>query len=235
MEYLFLPEMQANVPGYADMLECLRRGSPVLYDSARAMLIHEQDGVCILGASDVEEAKAALARLPQSTRMIVVRDRRIRDYAIATLGFADSSECVQVYYDSARAPRPAGGKLEIRHPSASDWAAVRDAYDLITEEKLHEHFVSDDFFCGYYRGDLVGFAGLHTEGALGMLYVFPAYRRRGFAEELSDFMVNRQLSLGRYAYAHVFIDNEASIALQRKTNMTFADWHIFWIWKDAFY
>lgn len=233
MEYLFEKAMHKNIARYADMLECLRRGAPVAYDSEEAMLIAEENGNCILGAETEEEGKKALAFLPKTAHELVVRDVVLRDYAITDLGFTGSSECVQVVY-TQRTPRPQGAKLDIRHPAPEDWAVVKDAYDLIPTEMFYEHFASDDFFCGYYEGVLAGFAGLHTEGALGMLYVFPAFRRMGFAEELSDFMVNRQLSLGRYAYAHVFVDNEASIALQRKTNMTFADRHIFWIWKGSF-
>ena len=233
MKYKFKEKMLRNVPRYADMLECLRRGTPVAYDSEGAMLIAVENGNYILGAEDIEEGKRALAALPPTAHELVARDVEIRDYAIDCLGFTGSSECVQVVY-TQKTPRPQGGKLDIRHPDLADWDVVKDAYDLIPTEIFYEHFVSEDFFCGYYEGKPVGFAGLHTEGAMGMLYVFPQYRRMGFAEEIGDYMVNRQLSLGRYAYAHIFIDNEASIALQRKTGMTFADRHIFWIWKGSF-
>lgn len=232
MKYLFSEKMEANVPRYADMLELLRRGAPVAYDSAQAMLIVEDNGVCTLGAEDMEEGKRALTHLPKVVREVVVREMALRDYAIETLGFAGSSECVQVVY-TADAPRPQGSKLVIRHPSPADWDAVRGAYHLIDEETLYEHFNSDDFFCGYYEGHLASFAGLHTEGAMGMLYVFPQYRRMGLGEEMGNYMVNRQRALGRYAYAHIFCDNEASIALQRKAKMTFGDRHIFWVWKDG--
>lgn len=230
MQYLFEKTMLREVAEYADMLECLRRGTDVLYDRADAMLIREKSGTCILGATTTEAGIRALTALPAERRNLVVRDGRINDYTIRELGFTHSLECVQVYY--AGAPKPAPVKLVVQHPAEADWDQVRNAYHLIDEEPLREHFLSPDFFCGYYEGHLAAFAGLHSEGALGMLYVFPQYRRMGFAEEMSNYMIDHQLALGRYVYAHIIADNEASLALQRKTGMTFARRHVYWLWEE---
>lgn len=230
-DYLFLPTMRANIAHYVDMLESLRRGAQVVYDGVGAMLLREHSDTYILGAIDMEEGRRALDMLPPRARMLVLRDDALRRYAAEAKGFVNNSYCAQVYYAGPQ-PMPSWGVLDIHHPSEADWDDVRASYDLIEEEALRSHFLSDDFFCGYCEGKLAAFAGLHSEGAMGMLYVFPSFRRRGFAEEMSAFMVNRQRALGRYAYAHIFWDNEASLALQRKTGMTFADCSIWWMWQN---
>ena len=229
--YKFEQEMRRNVPRYVDMLESLRRGAKVLYDSEGAMLIAEQGNAFILGACDPQQGKLALGSLPADAAMLVVRDREMWQYALQHTPFNHSSACAQVYY-AEPLPMPAQGQLDIRHPDPADWPAVRDAYHLIDAEALRAHFDSPDFFAGYYRGQLVAFVGLHDEGAMGMLYVFPAYRRMGFGDEMCAFMVNRQRELGRYAYAHVFVDNTPSLALQRKKHMTFADCTVWWMWHE---
>ena len=38
------------------------------------------------------------------------------------------------------------------------------------------------------NGGLAGFIGIHTEGSIGLLFVLPEQRRKGYAEELESFM-----------------------------------------------
>lgn len=227
--YQFGPAMTADVPRYVDMLESLRRGVDVLYDSPEAMLIHQPQGACTLGATDSDAARHALdAALPTDVSHLVVRDEALLAYVRERFGLEGHSRCVQICYEGIMPV--VEGPMVIRHPTAEDWDAVRATYDLVDDEHLYRHFVSDDFFCGYVDGHLAAYVGLHTEGAMGMLYVFPDYRRRGLAAQMVSFFVRRQLSLGRFAYAHVFEDNFPSLALQRKMGMTFSSSPIWWTW-----
>ena len=40
------------------------------------------------------------------------------------------------------------------------------------------------FFGAFVDGQLAGFVGEHSEGSMGMLEIFPAYRRRGLGYSL---------------------------------------------------
>lgn len=224
---MFEKVMLGQVPQYVDMLESLRRGATVLYDGPGAMLLSEASHNYMLAATDPEEGKHALACLPDDARFLVAHEWAMHDYITEVLGHRNSYRCVQAHFD-----RPIVCNhhlLTICHPTPADWDTVRSNYHLVDEEELYDNFVSDDFFAAYHEGHLVGFAGLHAEGAMGMLYVLPEYRHRGFAEEITAFLVTRQHSLGRYAYAHIFADNEASINLQRKLGVTLAPNPIWWI------
>lgn len=231
MEYKFLATMQAAMVEYVDMLESLRRGAEVVYDSPDAMLLVDS-GTYMLAAVDKESALVALERFPAGARNIVVRQEELLPYLAERWNMTEYSKCVQVWY-AAPTPPIVGGRFRISRPVEADWEAVLATYHLIPPEQLRLHFDSPDFFCAYDGDELVGYAGLHTEGALGMLYVFPAHRRQGVAEELTAYLVARQMSLGRYAYAHIFVDNAASLALQRKVNMSFANNSIWWVWNKA--
>ena len=226
----FLPTMLSSVPDHVDLLESLRLGARVIYDSPTAILI-DQDEVYMMAATDDDSALEALAHLPDKVDLVVVHNEVALDYLARRYGLEHGGRCVQVMYDRPE-PMPSAGRLVIAHPRPEDWDAVRTHYDLVTEEQLYDHFCSEDFFCGYYEGRLAGFAGLHSEGAMGMLFVFPEFRRMGFGEELVAHTVNRQRSLGRYAYAHVFAENEASLALQRKMGMTFSRGNVWWLWRE---
>ncbi len=65
----------------------------------------------------------------------------------------------------------------------------------------------------YYNGALAGFAGRHSDGSMGMLEVLPEYRRHGIGSALGCYLINLVKSLGQIPYAHIFPDNEASLAM----------------------
>lgn len=69
-------------------------------------------------------------------------------------------------------------------------------------------------------GELVGYIGTHAEGSMGMLEVFEGHRRRGYAVELEGAKANEHLSHGWTPWAQIFVDNQASIELQRKLGLT---------------
>lgn len=81
-------------------------------------------------------------------------------------------------------------------------------------------------------GEFVGFIGRHPEGSMGLLQVFPEYRRQGYGEELESFMINRFLEEGRVPYAHIIVDNEKSMNLQKKLGYEVADKKIYWLFKE---
>ena len=74
---------------------------------------------------------------------------------------------------------------------------------------------------GYLDGELVGFIGMHAEGSMGMLEVFPGWRRRGVALALEAAKIASGLAAGHVPWAQVFPENRASIALQHRLGMAF--------------
>ncbi|MCM1553744.1 MAG: GNAT family N-acetyltransferase [Butyrivibrio sp.] len=73
---------------------------------------------------------------------------------------------------------------------------------------------------GLYVGDdMVGFAGWHSTGAVGMLYVDEAHRRQGFESSLEAFAINRLLETGHMPYCHIPTGNEEARRLQEKLGL----------------
>ena len=64
---------------------------------------------------------------------------------------------------------------------------------------------------------------------MGLLLIFPEYRRRGYAEELEGYMTNVILSEGRVPYAHIIEDNYKSVNLQKKLGFSVADEKVYWL------
>lgn len=104
--------------------------------------------------------------------------------------------------------------------------AVRDADEAAVS--LGEQATDVAQLAQMYSGDgqdepceqIAGFIGSHDEGSMGMLEIFPAYRRLGLGAVLEAWLINHELSLGHTPFAQVFTSNVASMALQEKMHMT---------------
>ena len=83
----------------------------------------------------------------------------------------------------------------------------------------------------FVDGKLAGFMGQHPEGSLGMLFVFPQFRRQGIAEALERNYVNLELAQGHVPYGQIFVGNTASRMLQEKLGMEFSEGNICWCGK----
>ena len=62
-----------------------------------------------------------------------------------------------------------------------------------------------------------------------MLEVLEPFRKRGIGSLLEVEMIRRELAAGHVPYAHVFVENEISAALQKKSGMRFASGSVFWV------
>ena len=66
---------------------------------------------------------------------------------------------------------------------------------------------------------------------MGLLHVFPEYRRRGFATALQKQYMMRTMKRGYLPFGQVDRNNAASLALQEKLGLQRSDDLIVWMWK----
>ena len=78
-------------------------------------------------------------------------------------------------------------------------------------------------------GQLAAFIGVHHEGSMGILEVLPEYRRRGLAMALEGWLIRWHLERGWTPFCHVYEDNPASHALQKKLGLTPAPEQVVWL------
>ncbi len=81
-------------------------------------------------------------------------------------------------------------------------------------------------------GRFAGFAGFHTEGAMGMLEILPGFRRRSLGERLEMFLIDKAMEEGRAAYCNVYVSNKPSEALQQKLGLIRSDMLTWWMRRD---
>ncbi len=99
------------------------------------------------------------------------------------------------------------------------------------EEELRDDIARGDVVGILDEGELMGFAGFHKEGSMGMLEVFPGFRRRRIGTYLLSHLINLRLERGQVPFCNVYLSNEASIRLQRSLGMHRASGLSYWMWK----
>ncbi len=217
---------------YADMEEYLRSGDwHIAYDSPTALQLDWSRGrLHALAAFDLDETNRLLEAIPAEDHIVIRGCKGLRELAVE-LGFGGYEPCWQAVYEGTT-PMPVHTNLTIRHPDDKDFPKVAASYELSTEEELRGDFNGPDFLGGYLEDEMVCYAGLHGEGSMGMLYVFPKYRRRGYAEAIFGTLRNNQLQRGRLPYAQIIDGNGASIELHRKLGFKIAEDMLYWMWRE---
>lgn len=108
--------------------------------------------------------------------------------------------------------------------------AVLDNYRLpMTYGEVKTAIEKRGMFGAYVDGSLAGFIGIHSELSMGMLEVFPEYRKRGIGSSLLKKDINYCLSNGVTPFCHVVYGNENSYRLCSKIGVKFYDGFVFWV------
>ena len=216
---------------HANLLEVLRRGSAdALVAEEGGVLLHDTGCGAWMLAAEPEAAPAFLDRVPAGCGLFVGHDMAYFDLARARLGLPEQEICWSAaYLDSTPLPLPAfGGELRLLDRSWAPWVYAHYSHAFGGVAYM-EGAMDRGMLGAFVDGTPAGFAGLHIEGAIGMLEVLPPYRRRGIGEALLRGVVSLALSRGQYAYGQVFTDNAPSLALQRKAGMAVSQEILFWL------
>ena len=114
--------------------------------------------------------------------------------------------------------------MEFRPASLVDAGDVWHHYTIMKDspegfDYAQERIAAGKVWGGYVNGRMIGFIGKHHEETMGMLEVFPEYRRHGYGNILIKSLCNLIIAEGRIPYCHIYEDNEASLNMQRHLGM----------------
>ena len=225
---------------YIDMTEAVRRGiGTVLHTSPTAVLVGIPAPGCpgafdsyLMSCADMDAARLLCGLISAGDNFLVaahedfylplLRERFGLDLFLG----GPSYQAAYLTHDPCPAP---GSTLTIRQLTVADLPQVADNYKLEGEDYLRSLLERGQLFGGFQGGTMAGFAGRHAEGSIGLLEVFPAYRRRGFATTLERYMINQELALGHIPFGQVVTDNAPSLALQRSLGMTLSEGTLYWL------
>lgn len=138
--------------------------------------------------------------------------------------------CIQVLWTSAScAPAADIPDLKIEPAAEDEFSTIAEHYELIGKKELKQDLQERRIFTAKVGGELAGFAGIHSEGAMGMLEVLPKWRHRGIAGQLEAAAALKMQKMLLIPYAHIFKNNHRSLALQKKLHLQFCEKPVYWI------
>lgn len=212
-----------------DMIECIRRDiCRILYASDKAVLIVADSGWVHMLSCEDRELGLELIKTHQPP-WVVLHQMDMRE-AVAGLGYRIGDQCWQSAYTKTT---PMEETLaDIRRLDRRFLKRIADNYELADEGEIAALLDAGVIYGAFAGGELAGFIGRHEEGSVGLLFVFPEFRRMGIAEALERNYVNRELAEGNVAYGQIFVGNTPSRQLQEKLGMDFSDKFICWCGKS---
>ena len=227
-----------------------------LCDTASGIYLHtaenREDGIAALFA--LREDAAACG---EESPMLTLHQEFMREDAQKLLGVEETMSFYQAVYtrkeklpvsglyqtdagrQEKRARRDAApnGKekkpaAEIRRLTLDELAFVRSVYRTVDDEDYIRDRIEKGWMYGaFVDGVPAGFAGMHTEGGLGLLEVLPEYRKRHIGKALETYLINLSLEQGMTPYGQVAEDNEASRKLQESLGLCFSRQKVYWMEK----
>ena len=210
----------------------LRRGSGVIIvDADDAVFVRDSiSGAYMLACEDEAAGAELLDRyIGSDCDLLMVSNYALGQTAFERYGFSEKLECYQVAYYGEKPEIDTG--LSVREADEHDLPVLLEHYHLISPEELAEVVRRRSILLGYFRGHLAGFIGEHLEGSMGILYVLPQYRRKGFGTALQKHLIVKTMENGYIPFGQVEKDNIESLRLQKKIGMTCSDRPIVWMWK----
>ncbi len=183
-----------------------------------------------LGCGDPEESLSLYTFcLDRSVSLLMVTDPDVGRVIFDRYGFSGKFECFQVaYYGDTPVYDPS---LTLRTAERQDLPMLLENYHRLDPDEMEKVVERRSIVIGYLDKDPVGFIGEHLEGSIGLLYIFPRFRRKGYALELEKYYIAETIRKGYIPFGQVDISNSASLSLQKKIGMTKAETPCIWMWK----
>ena len=239
---------------HIDMTELIARGQAelvyakgatiCLFDKVSRIYFHTTD-VKEIGCLALEAIKEhALTHAYEGTAdLIVLHQAFMKPDAEEILGLQEIMVCKQAVY-TRKEKLPITGLYRVGGKDAEDGMVTirRIGKDYLDTVVAHYQTIDDPAYIleriekgamyGTFLGDeLVGFIGTHGEGSIGMLEVFPEYRRRKIGKALETYMINLALEAGQTPFGQVAEGNEKSMRLQESLGLCFSKADVYWMEK----
>ena len=228
---------------HMDMTELIARGQALLVgcEGENICLQDRESGIYFLTAKEEKQGEKLLHLIPQGQEVtVVLHQKYLSDLAEEYLHVEPAMVCYQVVYTKKEKLPITGlysldlkanqGLPQMRRLTEEYAETVFEHYTMAEHlEYIRERIEKGWMFGAFVDETLAGFIGMHTEGGLGMLEVFPEFRGRGIATALETYAINLSLEQGYTPFGQVVEDNQISRRLQEKLGLYFAKEPVYWV------
>ncbi|WP_244835022.1 GNAT family N-acetyltransferase [Clostridium sp. BJN0001] len=224
-----LKYLEKNHLLHMGMIDSIHKSAAeILYAKTDGVLIKEKKSNAYMVSVNNFEKGRELINSISECNLIVSHQKYMVDYILNRFGLSEKLECVQVVYMD-KTKINIKKELKIKKLEPFQIKVVLEHYDKLSSSEIEILLKNGKLFGGYKNGTLIGFVGNHLEGSIGLLEVFPKYRRLGYGEALEGYIVNQMLEKGLVPFAQVETKNQKSIALQNKLEFSISSEKLYWI------
>ena len=232
---------------HMDMIEFINRGTAELIhcDDNEIILRDVASGVyfhSLIKEKMAEESYLVNSNLCNEKQMncLIIHQDSMIPFIESELGMHVSSACRQyVFTRKEKLPikglyradgKPMSSGLIIRTLTEQYTEFVVNTYDSVSGDRyIRKRIAQGNLVGAFIDEELVGFAGLHEEGSIGMLYVVKEHRRKHIGMALETYMINMELEKGNIPFVQVKKGNDAADKLQEKLGLFGSKSMIFWM------
>lgn len=231
MEAVALDYLNRDPLGHADMLVPIRRGSAdILAAGPDGVLLLERQSQAFMLAAPDDARALRLCDAVQAPQLMCLRSEAAARAAMARWGLRLTMICHQAVWPGALPPDLPPSSFAVRPLSLDMAGRIEALYSHDIGLPYIEARLRAGDMWGAFDGDtLAGFAGIHAEGAMGMLEVLPDYRRRGMGLLLAAHLCRVQLLRGVTPFSQLTVDNHASRRLNLALGMKLCPGDIYWL------
>ncbi|WP_281521521.1 GNAT family N-acetyltransferase [Dubosiella newyorkensis] len=201
----------------------------ILSEDKNGMFLKDGCGVYMLYQPDPIQCERWLKNLdPHAIEIMMILGNETKETVDKVFGFQNVSKCESFYWPFESID-PLASNLNFHQATMEDLPWIQAHYELLDQEEIKEYLQQKLIWIATKNQKKIGFAGQHSEGSMGLLYVLEPFRHQGYAQELERFMIKRMLEQDLIPYADVFDNNKASIHLQQKIGMKRMEKPVFWV------
>ena len=140
-----------------------------------------------------------------------------------------ATECYTAVYNKEEFPTP-NGNCKIRVLEEKYIQQTIENYTLYdATEEITENIKKGKMLGAFVNEELAGFIGFHGEGSVGMLYVFPKFRRLKIGSDLLMAQLKLQREKGENTYTQIVTGNVASYKMHERLGFVFSDPTVVWL------
>lgn len=200
----------------------------VVFASPGFAMVELPGGDALIWGEDAETALEVMATRPRP-KMALFSSPALIDALGAVYEGVGEPEWHRIVAHDKDEPVALRTPIVVAPLGPQDLALVRDHYshpEFFSDEQLAARLEEGRVFGGSLPdGRMVGFIGLHDEGSMGMLEVFPRHRRKGYGRDLEAWLINRHLERRELPWGEVFEENAPSLALQEDLGLVVGPAH----------
>ena len=214
---------------HLDMLNALSlKHVNVMYADVDGVLLFDTYAETHFLSCTSKDSGIKITKLVDESDCFAIREKFMVDFLVEKFKFNHVQGYLQSGYFSKEKVN-VDNIVKIKVLDDNYFNIVRKNYNLGSDDYIHFVLKENNVLGGFVDGELIGFVGTHLEGSMGMLEVFPEFRRFGYGRQLSSAILNKVIDSGQIPYCQVLKDNIPSINLQKQGNFTISEKEVIWL------